>query len=144
MKVYEILKEKGNKVHCICPEATVMDAVALLCGCNVGSLVVTDGTGAVKGIVTERDILRNVAAYSNNRIKVEDIMSKGVVIGLPDDDIENIMKVMTQKRVRHLPIMNKGKLAGLISIGDVLKSLQDEKDAKIRYLENYISSGYLA
>ena len=143
MKVYEILKEKGGKVHCICPDATLADAVSLLCEHNVGSLVVTDETSAIKGILTERDVLRNVAACSNNRIKVKDIMTKEVVIGLPDDEISFVMKVMTQKKIRHLPIMNKGKLAGVISIGDVLKSLHDEESAKIRYLENYVSGGYM-
>lgn len=143
MKVYEVLKEKGAKVHCICPDATVADVVTMLCQNNVGALVVIDETSSIKGIITERDVLRNVAAYSNSRIKVKDIMSKDVVIGLPDDEIMMVMKVMTQKRIRHLPILNKGKLAGLISIGDVLKSLHDEESAKIRYLENYVSGGYM-
>jgi CBS domain-containing protein len=143
MKVYEILKEKGDKIHSICPEASISDAVSLLCEHNIGSLVVIDESSAIKGIITERDVLRNVAACSNSRIKVKDIMSKEVVIGLPDDEIAVVMKVMTQRKIRHLPIMNKGKLAGVISIGDVLKSLHDEESTKIRYLENYVSGGYM-
>ncbi len=143
MKAYEILKEKGNKVFCICPDATLMDAVNLLCEHNIGALVVTEGDGMVKGMITERDVLRNIPACSNNRIKVGELMTKEVIIALPDDDVDSIMKTMTQKKVRHIPIMNKGRLAGLISIGDILKSMHDEESAKIRYLENYISGGYM-
>ncbi|HBC86537.1 MAG TPA: histidine kinase [Lentisphaeria bacterium] len=143
MKAHEILKEKGSKVHCICPEATIMDAVSLLCEHNIGALVVTGENSAVKGIVTERDVLRNVAACANNRIKVKDIMTKDVIIGIPDDEIEALMKTMTSKKIRHIPIMDKGNLAGVISIGDILKSLHDEKSTKIRYLESYISGGYM-
>ncbi len=143
MKVFEILKEKGDKVHCICPEATLMDAVSMLCEHNIGALVVIDEKSGVKGIITERDILRNVASCQNDRIKVNQVMSKDLVICIPDDEIESLMKTMTQKKIRHIPIMDKGRLAGIISIGDILKSLHDEKTAKIRYLENYIAGGYM-
>ncbi|HEV3340738.1 MAG TPA: CBS domain-containing protein [Pirellulales bacterium] len=148
MNLQEILRRKGSQVHSISPDATLDDVVQKLVDCNCGSLVVSeqpsDGRGRSRliGIVTERDILRACASRrgSLDQIKVRDAMSQDLITGSPNDSIEDTMGLMTERRIRHLPILVDDQLAGLISIGDVVKAHHDEVAMENHYLKSYIQS----
>lgn len=141
MTVQEVLRGKGSAVHAISPRATLGDVVRELVAHNCGSLVVCDGDNLV-GIITERDILRACAAHAAelDTLKVEQFMTANLITGQITDDLNEVMGVMTTHRVRHLPIMQAGRLAGLISIGDVVKRHLDALTVENHYLMNYIQS----
>jgi CBS domain-containing protein len=143
MQIADILKEKGGRVISIDMGASINEAVDTLNKHNIGSLVVLDDKSEISGIITERDILRNFERCLKSGLKVEDIMTRNVIICITSDDVETVMKVMTHNRIRHLPIMKDRKLAGIVSIGDVLKSLHDQQATEIRYLGDYISGSYM-
>jgi CBS domain-containing protein len=109
---------------------------------NVGSLHVTDG-GEVTGIVTERDYLRRVAhkGPADNDVTVRDIMSAPLVVVGPDTEVDECMAVMTDRRIRHLPVVEDGDVVGIVSIGDVVKFKSKQQSFEIRYLTDYITSG---
>ncbi len=111
---------------------------------KIGSLVVMGADQQIKGIITERDILRGITQDYGvlQSKKVADLMTANLIVGTPEDDIEYIMGIMTQNRIRHLPIVNKQGLVGIISIGDVVKILLEETQVKNRYLEDYINGNY--
>ncbi len=142
MTLREILRAKGSHVYTVRPEQSVQDAVAILMQHRVGALLVQDAQGNTAGIVTERDVLRECLRRSDQlaRIPVREAMSKELIIGLPDDEIGYTMGIMTQNRIRHLPVMDAGTLAGMISIGDVVKATLDEKEYENRYLREYINT----
>ena len=140
MKVSEIVKERP--VRTIDPSKTVHDAIRTLCEYNIGALPVCEGDGEVLGIITERDVLRVCAGAScqdalNRRI--DEVMTRNLIICVPHDSIENAMHVMTQKRIRHLPILDGRKLVGMLSIGDVVKAKLDDASAEIRFLRDYMA-----
>ena len=141
MKVQEILQAKGDAVHSISPDETLCKAIAKLVECNVGSLVVRDGDKMV-GIITERDILRACATSkrSQEELAVRDHMSAKVITGVPDDHVEDVMGLMTSRRIRHLPIMHEKRLVGIISIGDVVKAHHAKLRVENHYLKTYIQS----
>ena len=133
--------EKGNAVVSIAPTATVYDAVKLMGDKNIGSLIVLNSRGKLAGIFAERDALRRVllTGKSAQTELVQSAMTKKVVVASPDMTIDACMALMTQNRVRHLPIVDKEqKVVGIVSIGDLVKFVASEKDALIRNLENYI------
>ena len=141
MKIKDILKVKGAKVWTVKSNQTIHDAVHALVGQNIGALLVSDEkTGKIAGIISERDIVR--ACYS--RIKnldsalVKDLMTKKMTTASPDDDINDVMAAMTDKRVRHIPVMEEGVLVGLVSIGDVVKALLQDSEHQIRALKEYM------
>ncbi len=145
MKVNDILRAKGSDVATITGEQTVAEALNQIVDRKVGSLVVVDNTGFPEGIVTERDIVRLAKEKGQGKwraLRVRDVMTKNIIIGLPEDDVEYIMKLMTANRFRHVPIMKEGKLAGLVSIGDIIKSLLSDFEANNRYLTDYIANKY--
>lgn len=141
MQLKDILDAKGRTVYTIGPDATLADVVADLVRYNCGSLVVCD-RGQVVGIITERDILRTCAAVKEplERIPVRTRMATEVVTGLPEHEVQDVMGVLTERRIRHLPILEDGKLAGMISIGDVVKAQHDklcfENDCLMRYIQS--------
>jgi CBS domain-containing protein len=141
VKVRDILSGKGRSVHSIRRSATLADVVESLVAHNCGSLVVCEGDELV-GIITERDILRACAAHAGKlaALKVDEFMTHRVITGQVDDELNAVMSVMTVNRVRHLPIMEGGRLAGLISIGDVVKRHLDVLTVENNYLMNYIQS----
>jgi CBS domain-containing protein len=141
MTLQQILSAKGRKVHNISPEKTLQDVVNMLVDCNCGSLVVCEGERMV-GIITERDILRACAEKSRplDSIQVEAKMTRDVVTCTPDCDVETIMGLMTRHRVRHMPLLEDGRLVGLISIGDIVKAQHDELCLENHYLKSYIQS----
>ena len=123
MRLFDILKTKGTQVYTISPDVSLADVVLTLVQRNCGSLVVCDGETMV-GIITERDILKACSGGQGDlaQIPVRAQMSVNLTTGSPDDDVSHTMGIMTKKRIRHLPILQDGKLAGMISIGDVVKA----------------------
>ena len=127
MKVQTILAKKGTNVVTIRPEQSVKEATRLLVEHNIGALVVVNEARQPVGIISERDILRAAARRDDAFARpVSQVMTKDVVIGLPQDDIISVAHTMTERRFRHLPIMDKGELIGIISIGDVVKAQRDQ------------------
>jgi len=137
--VRHILEVKGRDVWTITPGATVLDALRLMADKDVGALLVTEGERLV-GIISERDYARKVilAGKTSKDTLVEDIMTRKLFTVHPDQTVEECMTTMTDQHIRHLPVMESGKLVGLISIGDVVKWLIEDKVTTIKGLENYI------
>jgi CBS domain-containing protein len=142
MKLRDILQAKGSQVYSVGPDHTVQDAVAILMQHRVGGLLVLDAQNHVVGIITERDVLRECHRRADRlpQILVREAMSRDVIIGLPEDDIGYTMGIMTHNRIRHLPVMDGGRVAGMISIGDVVKASLDEVEYENRYLKEYIQA----
>ena len=140
MRLRDILRVKGTQVYTVRPDQTVQDAVAILMEHRVGGLLVQDAQGNAIGIITERDVLRECLHRSDRlaQIPVREAMTKDLIIGLPDDEIGYTMGVMTKNRIRHLPVMDAGRVTGMISIGDVVKATLDETEYENRYLKEYI------
>lgn len=140
--VKKILERKGRKVWTIRPDQTVFEALELMADKNLGSLVVVNGDNVV-GIVTERDYARKVVLRggASRDTPVRDIMSSKVAYVGPEMSAEDCLAVMTEERCRHLPVLEDGKLIGLISIGDAVKSIMFEKEFMLGQLENYILGG---
>jgi len=139
--VANILKSKPDPtVYTIAPTASVFDALTLMAEKSIGALVVTEGEQVV-GIITERDYARKVIlmARSSKETPVRDIMTSSVMYVRPDHTSEQCMALMTENRLRHLPVMESGKLVGLISIGDLVKDIISEQKFIIEQLEHYIS-----
>jgi CBS domain-containing protein len=140
MKAKDILKKKGPEVFTIGAEKTLFEAQRILITNNIGVLMVLNEDGKIIGIMSERDILRESFNHPNYKdILVKDIMSKNVIIVEPEDDIDYIESIMTEKRIRHLPVVNNKVLVGLISIGDIVKAMYGKTQAEIKYLRDYIS-----
>ncbi|MBC8184380.1 CBS domain-containing protein [candidate division KSB1 bacterium] len=145
MKVKEILKTKGPEVITIGEEKTVKEALASLVKNNIGSLIVINEDGKITGIITERDILKecNKKEGKLGELIVKDVMTKDLIIGEADDEVESVEVIMTENRVRHLPILSQKRLVGIISIGDVVKGQIQESQVENRYLKDYIEGKYL-
>ncbi len=145
MKIKDLLKIKGWAVTTIGPNETVQAAIQKLVENDIGALPVCDAKGAILGIVSERDLLKECSQRSSviGSTKVKDVMTKDVAIGLPEDDLDYVMSIMTQKRIRHLPIMVGPKLGGMISMRDIIESQLEESKAQVRLLNDYISGGYI-
>ena len=136
-----ILKSKPDQtVHTITPTASVFDAVKLMAEKNIGALLVMEGENVV-GIITERDYARKIVlmARSSKETPVRDVMTSSVMYVRPDQTSEECMVLMTENRLRHLPVMNGDKLIGLISIGDLVKDIIFEQKFIIQQLEHYIT-----
>ena len=140
-----ILDRKGRSVFSVAPSVTVTTAVAEMNRNRVGSVLVIED-GKLAGIFTERDVLRRVvgAALDPNRTLVADVMSRGVMSISPEATIDETMRLFTEKRFRHLPVMENGRLVGTISIGDVTRWMADMHRAEAEHLKNYITSGFSA
>jgi len=140
--VRDLLKQKGRDVWSVAPESTVYDALALMAEKNIGALLVREA-GRPVGIFSERDYARQVIlkGKASKETLVRDVMTSKVVFVRPEQSIEECMALMTDKRFRHLPVLEEGQLVGMLSIGDVVKAVISEKDFLIEQLANYISSG---
>ena len=139
MKVSTILATKGNKLITIAPEQPIQEAVALLDRHNIGAIVVLNASGALAGILSERDIVRQLGHHSDLLAQsVNTVMTSKVVTCLPQDDLMSVAHVMTERRFRHLPVVEDGALLGIISIGDVLKAQRDFYHGQIDTLETQI------
>jgi CBS domain-containing protein len=141
-RVSEILRKKGGDVLKIEASATVFDAIKRIVELNVGSILVTEGDQVV-GIMTERDYLRKVAVHgrTSHDTTVGEIMSAPLVYVTPQTTIDESMAIMTDRRIRHLPVVEDDDVVGIISIGDVVKFQSNEQSFQIKYLTEYISGG---
>lgn len=139
MKIRELLDRKGRQVVTVSPDRPVREAVALLVDHDIGSLVVMR-SGEVQGIITERDALRLAARDPDGwpEIRVSDVMTEELLVAVQDDDLDYIREIMTENRVRHLPIVEDGDLKGIVSIGDVVNATRRDVKAENRYLRQYI------
>ncbi len=137
--VRSLLQAKGHAVWSITPDASVYEALNLMADKNVGALLVLEG-GELAGIISERDYARKVAlrGRTSHDTSVRDIMTADVISVRPDQTVEECMALMTDKRIRHLPVVADGKLIGVISIGDVVKSIITEQGFMIEQLTSYI------
>ena len=137
--VEQILDAKGSDVWSITPDASVLEAIKLMAEKEVGALLVMTGKKPV-GIVSERDYARKVILKGRSQeTPIQDIMTTHVVYVSPDQSIEECMALMTEKRIRHLPVMDGGRLRGMLSIGDLVKTVIAEQKLVIKELERYIS-----
>ena len=139
MKIREILGSKGSHVVTSPPDVPVLDAMRVLVEHNIGSVVVVE-EDEVAGILTERDILRLGARdpAELTTVTVREAMTSDLLVGTPDDDIHYCMDVMTENRIRHLPVIDGGELRGLVSIGDVVNACRRDAEQENRYLKDYI------
>jgi CBS domain-containing protein len=141
-EVSEILGDKGHDVLRIDADASVLEAVKRMVEANIGSLLVTKG-GEIAGIVTERDYLRRVALEgpTDEEVTVEEIMSSPLVVVTPETAIDECMALMTDRRIRHVPVVDGGEVVGIVSIGDLVKFKSKQQSFEIKYLTEYITSG---
>ena len=144
MKVKDILAQKGSRVITIEKDISVLDAMKIFPANRVGSLIVVDKFNEILGIIAARDVLMAVINHLDQikTMAVEEIMTTNLIIGTEEDSIEYLQAIMTENRIRHIPILEGRKLKGLISIGDVVKALMTEKDVENRYLKDYIADKY--
>ena len=138
--VKHLLDNKGGTLISIVEEASVLDAITLMADHAVGSLLVMDGP-VLKGIVTERDYARKVIVKgrSSSTTQVKEIMTSKVVTATPAQTVKECMTVMTERKIRHLPVEDDGKIIGMISIGDLVQAIIAHQQEEIQHLEQYIS-----
>jgi CBS domain-containing protein len=138
--VKQLLNTKGSQVYTVAPEATVFEALRLMAEADIGALVVTRDDRVI-GIFSERDYARKIILQgkSSKETRVEEIMTPEVVTIRPDTSVTRCMELMTDRRIRHLPVLSDDQLAGVISIGDVVKSIITEQQNIIHHLEGYIA-----
>lgn len=147
MKAKDILKVKGSQVVTVNENSTLMAATELFFGKKIGSLLVVDDTGEIKGILAPNDVLKAVAAGCTENCstqKVHQVMTKDIICAAENDGIDYIQAIMTKNRVRHIPIMEQKELKGIISIGDVVNAMIEVREVENRYLMDYIEGKYPA
>ncbi|MBW8863959.1 MAG: CBS domain-containing protein [Verrucomicrobia bacterium] len=140
--ISSLLHQKTSALWSIAPEPTVYEAIKLMADKNIGALLVMSG-GKLTGIFTERDYTRKIALHgkTSKQTQVWEIMPKNVITVAPDDSVEDCMMLMTEKRVRHLPVMEGENLVGIISIGDLVNWIISTQNAAIEQMEQYIAGG---
>ena len=140
-RLVEILEEKGSDVFQIDADASVLEAVQLMVEMNVGSLLVSEG-GEIAGIVTERDYLRRVTleGRAERQTAVREIMSSPLIVVTPETTVDECMALMTERRIRHVPVVEEGEIVGLVSIGDLVKFKSQQQSFEIQYLTTYITA----
>lgn len=142
-KLSELLAEKGSAIYCVEPEATVAEAVVLMNQKNIGSVLVMHGA-EVTGIFTERDVLTRVVGSGRDPVKtrVHEVMSRKLAVVKPGTTVDEAMRIISEKRFRHLPVMDGDRVLGMISINDLNRWLVREDESYIENLLNYISGKY--
>lgn len=143
MRIADLLQRKGATVATVSPGTTVTELLAGLARHNVGAMVVVDAEGGIAGIVSERDVVRRLNDHGPAVLDgpVADIMTTMVASCTPDDPVDQLSVVMTQRRIRHVPVLDDGRLAGIVSIGDVVKIRMEQLEQSQEQLEAYISQG---
>ena len=141
--IKNLIKEKGDEIWSIEPGASVFDAVKLMADKGVGALIVMKGN-KLEGVISERDYARKVILKNrlSRETSVEEIMTTRVVYAHPEQNVEECMALMTEKHIRHLPIMAEEKLLGVVSIGDLVKSIIAQQQLTIKQLEQYVSGDW--
>jgi CBS domain-containing protein len=140
VSVRQVLESKGNKTYCVAPGASAFEALSVMAERNIGAVLVTDDDRLV-GIFTERDYARKVVlkGLRSADVSVRDLMTATPTVVSPDQTMDEVMNIMTEKRFRHLPVIEDGRIAGIITIGDVVKSVIDQQRLTIQHLSNYIA-----
>jgi CBS domain-containing protein len=141
-RISDVLRNKGSEVVTVRPDMPVSELLAVLVGRNIGAAVVTSGD-AVVGIVSERDVVHCVYGRGGKLLStpVSDIMTTDVVTCLPDDEVDSLMRVMTERRIRHLPVVVDDELVGIVSIGDMVKARIGELEEERAHLHSYLAAG---
>lgn len=142
MRIADVLRTKGTDVHTVTPLMLVSELLELLTARNIGAVVVLDG-GGVAGVVSERDVVRGLASRGNTTLQqpVGAIMTTDVVSCGPEDTVDGVMALMTERRFRHVPVCVDGQLSGIVSIGDMVSARMRELEAEREQLHSYITSG---
>ena len=136
MNIANILARKGGRVITVRPEQSIREALQLLARHNIGALVVVGEPGLPVGIISERDVVREAARSEEVFGRtVADLMSRDLVVALPEDDLASVGHTMTERRIRHLPVIDGGRLVGMVSIGDVLKAQRDQYAGEVATLQ---------
>jgi len=140
MQVRDVLRAKGGRVISIEPEDKVSEAIARLVQNNIGSLPVVDGEGHLLGMFSERDVLRGIHNRGEGfgQIRVADVMTPNPVTCSPDDDVDDVMGKMSERRIAKVPVVEDGALVGVVSVGDVVKVMYDKVSSENRHLLSYI------
>ncbi|MCG2842195.1 CBS domain-containing protein [Sandaracinobacter sp. RS1-74] len=141
MEVAGILREKGSAVASVGPDTSVEEIVGELTTRRIGAVLVLDGEEVV-GVVSERDVVRGLAGHESQvlKLRAKDIMTSPVITILPGDSVVEAMELMTDRRIRHLPVVESGRLAGLVSIGDLVKARIEEAEREALALKDYIAT----
>ncbi|WP_159849657.1 CBS domain-containing protein [Nocardia sp. CY41] len=144
MRISEILRRKGSDVATVAPETTVRALLATLAERNIGAVVVSSDGAAIAGIVSERDVVRSLHARGAELLDtpVSAIMTAAVRTCAPDDRVDGLRRTMTEHRIRHLPVVDGGRLVGIVSIGDVVKSAISELATEREHLVDYLQGRY--
>ena len=143
MKIRAILETKGREVRRIEPNETILTAIQTMAAANIGSLMVVDDTGTIMGIVTERDCLREAACNPDFGDRpVAQITTQDIAIAEPDDDLGQVMDTMIAKHCRHVPVIEDGNLAGIISIRDVISERLRETRTELKFMREYITGSH--
>ena len=142
MKISDVLKEKGLEFIAVDSNTTVDIAIHKMVDRNIGAILVME-EGKLAGLFTERDVLKCWAAKGESfcNIKIKDVMTKDVLIAEPDDDLSYAMTIMINKKIRHLPVIEKGKIVSVVSIRDMVKAQVSDLQAEVHYLKDYITGG---
>ena len=141
-RISDVLRNKGSEVVTISPDTLVSELLAILVGRNIGAAVVTSGD-AVVGIVSERDVVHCVYGRGGQLLStpVSDIMTTDVVTCVPEDEVDTLMRTMTERRIRHLPVVVDSALVGIVSIGDMVKARIGELEEERAHLHSYLATG---
>lgn len=141
--IREVLERKGTKVLTIDRKASVLDAIGTMSKANIGALVIADG-GRPVGIFTERDYLRKIAleGRSSRETRVDEVMSSPLITVAPTESTRVAMALMTERRCRHLPIVDGADMVGIVSLGDLVKFMLSAKEAEVEQLSSYIAGSY--
>ena len=143
MRIHDILRRKGDAVVTITSTATVTELVRLLAEHRIGAVVVSDADGVATRVVSECDVIRHMHKIgpAGSNATVRDLMTAPPVTCSPEDEVETLARTMTERRIRHLPVLVDGRLAGMVSIGDVVKQRLDQLQAERDQLEDYVYQG---
>ncbi len=143
MLIKQLLNAKGDRVYTVKPDETLSAIAALLHTRRVGAFVVTNDQDEVVGIISERDLVRAVAIHGETAMKqpVRDLMTRDVIYAVPGETLDTLLGRMTDRRIRHLPVIEGGKLAGIVSIGDLVKAKIAAAEAEAQTLKAYIAAG---
>ncbi|WP_339633719.1 CBS domain-containing protein [uncultured Sneathiella sp.] len=143
MNVAGILKVKGSDIITASPSDSIEAVANILGEKRIGAVLVVDESGKLCGVLSERDIVRGLSESGNGclQLAAADLMTSDLVTTTPSDTIDSVMALMTERRIRHLPVLDEGQLAGFISIGDIVKSRMDEVEREAAALRDYIATG---
>jgi len=144
MNLGDILKQKGGDTITVGPSTSVSDAIRLMSESRVGSVMVVSEDGDALGIFTERDVLNLLAARGEGAgaVQVDEVMTRKLVVAEPGTKIDQTLAAMTDNRCRHMPVLDQGKVLGVVSIGDLVKAKLEEMEFEVESLREYISAGY--